>query len=105
MIAENKKIIYFGLDALICCLHFIKQSGLEVVKIFTFPDDDYDKTEARSAFAKENNIPVSYSKPTADELLALRDSGTCLMVVGGYPSTKRISSDRTSKMLANDYGV
>jgi hypothetical protein len=69
MIAENKKIIYFGLDALICCLH------------------------------------LSYSKPTADELLALRDSGTCLMVVGGYPSTKRISSDRTSKMLANDYGV
>lgn len=85
MIAENKKIIYFGLDALICCLHFIKWRGLEVVKIFTFPDDDYDKTEALSAFAKENNIPISYSKPTEDELLALRDSGARLMVVGGYP--------------------
>ena len=62
MIAENKKIIYFGLDALIGCLHLIKQSGFDVVKIFTFPDDGYDKTEALSAFAKENNIPVSYSK-------------------------------------------
>ena len=85
MIAENKKILYFGLDALICCLHFIKQRGFEIVKIFTFPDDDYDKTEAISAFAKENNISISYSKPTADELLAFRDSGTQLMIVGGYP--------------------
>ena len=85
MIAENKKIIYFGLDALICCLHFIKQRGFECVKIFTFPDNDYDKTEALTAFAEANNIPISYCKPTADELLALRDSGAQLMVVGGYP--------------------
>ena len=85
MIAENKKIIYFGLDALIRCLHFIQQRGFEVVKIFTFPDDGYDKTEALSAFARENNIPVSYSKPTADELQKLCDEGVGLMIVGGYP--------------------
>lgn len=85
MIAENKKIIYFGLDALIGCLHLIKQRGFEVVKIFTFPDDDYDKTEALSAFAETNNIPISYTKPTGDELQALCDSGAHLMVVGGYP--------------------
>ena len=85
MIAENKKIIYFGLDALICCLRFIKQCDFEVAKIFTFPDDDYDKTEAISAFAKENNISVSYSKPTADELQELCDEGVSLMIVGGYP--------------------
>jgi methionyl-tRNA formyltransferase len=85
MIAESKKIIYFGLDALICCLRFIKQCDFEVAKIFTFPDDDYDKTEAISAFAKENNISVSYSKPTADELQELCDEGVSLMIVGGYP--------------------
>ena len=85
MIAESKKIIYFGLDALICCLRFIKQCDFEIAKIFTFPDDDYDKTEAISAFAKENNISVSYSKPTADELQALCDEGVSLMIVGGYP--------------------
>lgn len=85
MIAGNKKIIYFGLDALIGCLHLIKQRGFEVVKIFTFPGDDYDKTEAISAFAKENNISVSYSKPTADELQELCDEGVSLMIVGGYP--------------------
>ena len=85
MITENKKIIYFGLDALICCLRFIKQCDFEVAKIFTFPDDDYDKTEAISAFAKENNISVSYSKPTADELQELCDEGVSLMIVGGYP--------------------
>ena len=59
MIAENKKIIYFGLDALIGCLHLIISRGFEVVKIFTSPDDDYDKTEALSAFAETNNIPIS----------------------------------------------
>ena len=85
MITESKKIIYFGLDALICCLRFIKQCDFEVAKIFTFPDDDYDKTEAISAFAKENNISVSYSKPTADELQELCDEGVSLMIVGGYP--------------------
>ena len=85
MLAENKKIIYFGLDALIGCLHLIKQRGFEVVKIFTFPDDGYDKTEALSAFAKENNIPISYVKPTKDEIMELYDSGVGLMIVGGYP--------------------
>ena len=85
MKAENKKIIYFGLDALICCLHLIKKRGLDIVKIFTFPDDDYDKTEKVSAFAKENNIPISHTKPTADELQALCNEGVRLMVVGGYP--------------------
>ena len=85
MIAENKKIIYFGLDALIGCLHLIKQRGLEVVKIFTFPDDGYDKTEALSAFARDNNIPISYVKPTEDEIRELYDGGVGLMIVGGYP--------------------
>ena len=85
MIAENKKIIYFGLDALIGCLHLIIRRGFEVVKIFTSPDDDYDKTEALSVFAETNNIPISYTKPTGDELQALCDSGARLMIVGGYP--------------------
>ena len=85
MIAENKKIVYFGLDALIGCLHLIISRGFEVVKIFTSPDDDYDKTEAMSAFAETNNIPISYTKPTGDELQALCENGVRLMVVGGYP--------------------
>lgn len=85
MIAENKKIIYFGLDALIGCLHLIIRRGFEVVKIFTSPDDDYDKTEALNVFAETNNIPISYTKPTGDELQALCDSGARLMIVGGYP--------------------
>ena len=85
MIAENKKIIYFGLDALIGCLHLIIRRGFEVVKIFTSPDDDYDKTEALSVFAETNNIPISYTKPTGDELQALCENGVRLMVVGGYP--------------------
>ena len=85
MIAGSKQIIYFGLDALIDCLHLIKKRGYEVVKIFTFPDDGYDKTEALTAFAEANSIPISYSRPTKDELQALSDSGVRLMVVGGYP--------------------
>ena len=85
MIAENKKIIYFGLDALIGCLHLIMSRGFEVVKIFTSPDDDYDKTEALTVFAETNNIPISYTKPTGDELQALCENGVRLMVVGGYP--------------------
>ncbi len=85
MIAGNKKIIYFGLDALIGCLHLIIRRGFEVVKIFTSPDDDYDKTEALRIFAETNNIPISYTKPTGDELQMLCDSGAHLMVVGGYP--------------------
>ena len=84
MIAQNKKIIYFGLDELIGCLHLIKRRGFDIVKIFTFPDDGYDKTDMISAFAKENNIPVSYSKPTREELQSLYDGGVELMVVGGY---------------------
>ena len=82
---ENRKIIYFGLDALMDCLHLIKRRGYEVVKIFTSPNDDYDKTEALSAFAEENGIPISYERATRDALQAFFDQGVSLMIVGGYP--------------------
>jgi len=79
------KIAFFGMDALIDCLDTLQKSGCEIVSVFTFPGDDFDRTEKTRAFAATHNIPCKITRVTKADIRALEEAGVSCTITAGYP--------------------
>ncbi len=80
----HKKVVYFGIDALIECLELINKKEYEIVKLFTMPDDSYDKTIKVQEYAKTHDIPYTTNKVKKEDIELLEKSGVELIIVAGY---------------------
>lgn len=80
------KIAYFGYDFFYGCMQTLLEQGHTIIQLFTFETDNkYNFKEKVEQIAQENNIPVSYVKPTKDIIRNLfLEKGCDLLVVAGY---------------------
>lgn len=80
----NKKVVYFGIDALEECLDTLWKRGFELVSIFTMQDDEYDRTGKIQKFANDNQIPLVLEPITAEMVSDFERAGVELFLVAGY---------------------
>lgn len=80
------KIAYCGYDFFYKCLQTFIDEGHTVIKLFTYhTDDKYNFKYKVEEIAQENNIPISYDKPTREEIIQLFEKQSCdLIVTAGY---------------------
>lgn len=80
------KIAYCGYDFFYSCLEELINEGHTILKIFTFQTDDkYNYKCKIEKIAIDNNIPISYDKPTKEEILELFEVKECdLIITAGY---------------------
>lgn len=80
------KIAYCGYDFFYTCLEELINEGNTILKIFTFETDDkYNYKCKIENIASNNGIPISYNKPTEQEILNLFEQQGCdLIVTAGY---------------------
>ncbi len=79
------KIAYFGFDLFYDCLEQIVKSGNEIVKIFTCKVDGiYEFSDKVYSFASDNNIPITDTKVTVDDIYDLKKRGCDLLFSAGY---------------------
>lgn len=81
---HQKKVVYFGIDALIGCLELIAARGYDVVHIFTMPDDSYDKTIRIQEYASLHNIPYTCERVSKNDIDVCEKNGVELIIVAGY---------------------
>lgn len=81
----NKKVVYFGIDALEDCLKTLCKRGYSVVSIFTMEDDEYDKTERIQIYANSNQIPLQLEPVTSEMVFDFEQDGVEMFLVAGYP--------------------
>lgn len=80
------KIAYCGYDFFYGCLEELVNKGNTLLKIFTFETDNkYNFKTNIERIANSNNIPISYEKPSKQEIKALFEEEGCdLIVTAGY---------------------
>lgn len=81
------KIVYCGYDFFYGCLEeLIKDKKNTIIKVFTFnTDNKYNFNYKIIDLSKEYNIPISYNKPTKEEIFRLFDKEKCdLIITAGY---------------------
>ncbi len=79
------KVAYFGFDLFYECLEQIKQSGHEIIKIFTCKVDEvYEFSDKVRAFAFRNNISITDDKVCREDVLELIKNDCDLLFSAGY---------------------
>lgn len=80
------KIAYFGGDMFFPCMKALVEEGHSIIALFTnIPDQDgYDFTQQVCKEAKELEIPIIYSKPTALDIKKLIKNNCDMIVSAGY---------------------
>ena len=80
------KICYLGYDFFYSCLEEIfKLENIEVIKIFTFETDNkYNFNCNIEKIAKENDVPIKYSRITKEDIEQLIQEGCELLISAGY---------------------
>lgn len=80
------KICYLGYDFFYSCLEqVLKLKDIEVLKVFTFKTDNkYNFNCNIVKLAKENNIPIQYTRITKEDIEELINEGCELLVCAGY---------------------
>lgn len=80
------RIAYCGYDFFGGCLEELINEGNTILKIFTFQTDDkYNFKCNVEKIAQINNIPISYEKPSREDIIELFDIQGCeLIVTAGY---------------------
>ncbi len=78
------KVAYCGIDILVDCLAVLQECNADIVKIFTYSTDVFDSTEAVSAFAISNGIPLETKPINSNDIEELAALGVELLVVAGY---------------------
>lgn len=81
----NKKVVYFGIDALEDCLTTLCERGYEIVSIFTMEDDEYDKTKKIQTYANSHHIPLHLEPVTSAMVSDFEQEGIEMFLVAGYP--------------------
>lgn len=90
------KIAYCGYDFFYGCLEELVRQGNILLKIFTFETDNkYNFKTNIERIAACNNIPISYDKPSQEEIKTLFEEEGCdLIVTAGYIYKVPIVGDR-----------
>ncbi len=84
-IEVQMKVAYFGFDLFFDCLKQIKESGNEIVKIFTCKVDGvYEFSDKVYKFAKDNNIEITDKKVEVNDIINLVEDGCNLLFSAGY---------------------
>ena len=81
------RIVYCGYDFFYGCLEeLVKDKNNTIVKIFTFETDNkYNFNDKIKSIASENKIPITYDKPTEEELFRLFDKDKVdVIITAGY---------------------
>ncbi len=79
------KIAYFGYDLFYKCLEkILEDSAIEVLKVFSFPENYDDKNENVKKLAYKNKIPFTEQKVTKSDIAELIGLGCELIVCAGY---------------------
>lgn len=80
------KICYLGYDFFYSCLEqILNLKDIEVLKVFTFQTDNkYNFNCNIVKLAKENNIPIQYTRITKEDIEELINEGCELLVCAGY---------------------
>lgn len=79
------KIAYFGYDLFYPCLEkILSDNTIEVLRIFSFPENEDDKHEKIKFLAKKNNIDFTQDKITKKDIDELIEKGAELLVCAGY---------------------
>lgn len=80
------KICYLGYDFFYGCLEeLLKLENIEILKIFTFETDNkYNFNYNVIRLAKENDIPIKYTKITESDIQELINEGCELLISAGY---------------------
>lgn len=79
------KIAYFGYDLFYPCLKkILEDKNIEVLKVFSFPENEDDKNENVKKLAKENSIDFTEKKVEKEDINALEKRGCDLIVCAGY---------------------
>ncbi len=78
------KVAYCGIDIFADCLREFQKVNAEVVKIFAYASDPFDSINEVSAFAEENNIPLSKTPIKDSDIDELSEMNVELLVVAGY---------------------
>lgn len=88
------KIAYFGYDLFYPCLEKLAEANdVEVMKVFSFPEDEDDKNAKIRAAARKYGIEYSEKKVSEDDICALRGLGCNLLVSAGYAYKIPVISD------------
>lgn len=90
------RIAYCGYDFFYGCLEELVNQGNTILKIFTFDTDNkYNFKTNIERIASLNKIPISYDKPTKQEIEKLFEEEHCdLIVTAGYIYKVPIVSNR-----------
>lgn len=79
------KIAYFGYDLFFPCLkRILKDGDIEVLKVFSFPENEDDKNGEVKKLADENNIEFTTKKVTKSDIESLVKRKCDLLVCAGY---------------------
>lgn len=85
-------IAYFGGDWYLDCLDIFKSQGHLIQHIFVNNEQTYN-VKLRE-YASRNKIPVSYEKPTRNQLLLLKNQGVDCVYSSEYPWLIPVSGTR-----------
>ena len=85
------KIAYFGYDPLFSCLDVFLKLGHEFVVIYTGESSDFSGKVLQ--FAKKNDIPVCFGKPSLIAMQTLVEQGVELFYSAEYPWKINIPAD------------
>ena len=80
------KCVYFGSDVFLPCLARLVGDGHEIVRIYTFPDNNGDFSHCRQMLqaAKELDVPVRLNRPGAQELESLIEDDAQAFISAAY---------------------
>lgn len=79
------KIAYFGYDLFYPCLEkLINSNDIEVLKVFSFPENEDDKHEKVKAIAMRNGVEFTQKKVTQADIERLVKEECELLVSAGY---------------------
>ena len=80
------KFVYFGYDFMLGSVEQLRADGHDLVGIFTFPCDNiFNFNTNTHALAESLNIPITESKPTAEDLNSYIAAGVETFFAAGYP--------------------
>lgn len=79
------KIAYFGYDLFYPCLEkLLNSKDIEVLKVFSFPENEDDKHEKVEFLARKFGVKFTEKKVSKEDLQRLCQSGCDLLVSAGY---------------------
>jgi methionyl-tRNA formyltransferase len=80
------RIAYFGGDMFYSCMEQLLKTGHEIIALFTVApnENEYDSTQNVCRQAEALGIPITRSKPTAEDISELQRNKCDMILVAGY---------------------